>query len=61
MSKRIITFSEATKEAMIEEMRADPNVFVFGEDIAKQGGIFGQFTGLKDSRKKEIFEGSLIG
>lgn len=43
---REITFSEATLEAMAEEMRRDPNVFVMGEDIARQGGIFGQFKGL---------------
>ncbi len=48
MSERVITFGEATREAMIEEMRADESVFVYGEDIAKQGGIFGQFAGLKD-------------
>jgi len=43
---REISFSEATLEAMIEEMERDPRVFVFGEDIARQGGIFGQFKGL---------------
>lgn len=43
---RKITFSEATLEAMTEEMRFDPSVFVMGEDIARQGGIFGQFKGL---------------
>ena len=43
---REITFSEATLEAMAEEMRRDRNVFVMGEDIARQGGIFGQFKGL---------------
>lgn len=43
---REITFSEATLEAMIEEMSRDEKVFVMGEDIARQGGIFGQFKGL---------------
>jgi len=43
---REITFSEATREAMIEEMTRDKGVFVMGEDIARQGGIFGQFKGL---------------
>jgi acetoin:2,6-dichlorophenolindophenol oxidoreductase subunit beta len=43
---REITFSEATVEAMREEMRRDTAVFVMGEDIARQGGIFGQFKGL---------------
>ena len=43
---RKITFSEATREAMAEEMRKDDTIFVMGEDIARQGGIFGQFAGL---------------
>ena len=38
---REISFSEATLEAMREEMRYDETVFVMGEDIARQGGIFG--------------------
>jgi pyruvate dehydrogenase E1 component beta subunit len=43
---RTITFSQATLEAMAEEMSRDSSVFVMGEDIARQGGIFGQFKGL---------------
>lgn len=43
---REISFSEATLEAMSEEMERDSSVFVLGEDIARQGGIFGQFKGL---------------
>ena len=43
---RTISFTEATLEAMQEEMRRDATVFLMGEDIAKQGGIFGQFRGL---------------
>lgn len=43
---REITFSQATLEAMAEEMRRDKSIFVMGEDIARQGGIFGQFKGL---------------
>ncbi len=45
---REITFSQATLEAMTEEMRRDDTIFVMGEDIARQGGIFGQFKGLPD-------------
>lgn len=43
---RNLTYSEATLEAMMEEMERDERVFVMGEDIARQGGIFGQFKGL---------------
>lgn len=45
---REINFAEATLEAMQEEMRRDSSVFLLGEDIARQGGIFGQFKGLTD-------------
>lgn len=56
MSERIITFGEATREAMFEEMRADERVFVYGEDIAKQGGIFGQFAGMKDEFPERVLD-----
>ncbi len=64
---RTLSFSEATLEAMREEMRRDPAVFVMGEDIAKQGGIFGQFKGLPqefgDERVRDtpISEAALVG
>lgn len=64
---RTITFSEATLEAMQEEMRRDPTVFLMGEDIAKQGGIFGQFKGLPQEfgfdrvRDTPISEAALVG
>lgn len=45
---REITFAQATLEAMEEEMTRDERVFVMGEDIARQGGIFGQFRGLPE-------------
>ena len=48
MSNRNLTFSQATLEAMREEMNRDEKVFIMGEDIARQGGIFGQFKGLAD-------------
>ncbi|MDR3264496.1 MAG: alpha-ketoacid dehydrogenase subunit beta [Synergistaceae bacterium] len=61
-----ITFSQATLEAMDEEMSRDPSVFVMGEDIARQGGIFGQFKGLPDKfgdRVKDtpISETAIVG
>ncbi|MDI9388408.1 MAG: alpha-ketoacid dehydrogenase subunit beta [Synergistota bacterium] len=43
-----ITFAQATLDAMTEEMARDERVFVMGEDIARQGGIFGQFKGMAD-------------
>ncbi|MCS6867765.1 MAG: alpha-ketoacid dehydrogenase subunit beta [Thermus sp.] len=64
---REITFAEATREAMEEEMARDPAVFLMGEDIAKQGGIFGQFKGLAERfglervRDTPISEPTLVG
>jgi len=52
---------------MQEEMRRDPSVFLMGEDIAKQGGIFGQFKGLPQEfgfervRDTPISEAALVG
>jgi pyruvate dehydrogenase E1 component beta subunit len=41
-----MTFGQASLEAMEEEMARDSAVFVMGEDIARQGGAFGQYKGL---------------
>jgi pyruvate dehydrogenase E1 component beta subunit len=51
---------------MEEEMTRDASVFVMGEDIARQGGIFGQFRGLPDkfgNRVKDtpISETAIVG
>lgn len=48
MTEHRASFSAATLEAMTEEMANDQSVFLMGEDIAKQGGVFGQFKGLSD-------------
>ncbi|HEY9053984.1 MAG TPA: alpha-ketoacid dehydrogenase subunit beta [Rectinemataceae bacterium] len=63
---RTISFSQATLEAMQEEMRRDPTVFVYGEDIVRQGGIFGQFKGLPEEfgdriRDVPISETMIVG
>lgn len=39
-NNRIIMYREALNEALKEEMRADPTVFVMGEGIAGRGGSF---------------------
>ncbi|HYU19916.1 MAG TPA: alpha-ketoacid dehydrogenase subunit beta [Chloroflexota bacterium] len=45
---RTLTYAEALNEALREEMRRDPTVFVMGEDVAVWGGggIFGVTKGL---------------
>jgi pyruvate/2-oxoglutarate/acetoin dehydrogenase E1 component len=40
-SPRIMTYSEAVREALTEAMTADERVFMLGEDIGIYGGAFG--------------------
>jgi pyruvate dehydrogenase E1 component beta subunit len=40
------TYAQAIKDCIAAEMRRDNNVFVMGEDIGLQGGIFGCTRGL---------------
>jgi len=40
MSNRIIQFREALREAMSEEMRRDPRVFLMGEEVAEYDGAY---------------------
>jgi acetoin:2,6-dichlorophenolindophenol oxidoreductase subunit beta len=50
---REITLSDAVKEALAEEMRRDPTVFILGEDIAEAGHPFKVLAGLVDEFGKE--------
>ena len=43
---RELTFGEAVKEAIAEEMRRDDRVVLFGEDVAEAGTAFKVLTGL---------------
>jgi acetoin:2,6-dichlorophenolindophenol oxidoreductase subunit beta len=43
---REIMYRDAIREAMAEEMRRDPSVFLMGEDVAEHGGNFLVTTGL---------------
>src|SRR5207244_5802360 len=45
---RELTLAEAVREAMSEEMRRDPRVFICGEDIAEAGTVFKVLSGLVD-------------
>jgi pyruvate dehydrogenase E1 component beta subunit len=45
---REITFSQAVREALAEEMRRDPSVFIIGEDVAEAGTPFKVLLGLVD-------------
>jgi len=43
---RELTFAQAIREALAEEMRRDPQVCIFGEDVAEAGTPFKVLSGL---------------
>src|SRR5436190_8553614 len=43
-----LSYLDAIREALAEEMRRDPKVFVLGEDVGPYGGAFGATQGLCD-------------
>ncbi len=46
MAERELTFGEAIREALAEEMRRDASVFIIGEDVAEAGTPFKVLSGL---------------
>src|SRR5437879_3594905 len=44
--ERIITLGQAIREALAEEMRHDPRIFILGEDVAEAGTPFKVLSGL---------------
>jgi len=45
---RKLSTAKALQEAIAQQMRTDPSVFVMGEDVGPYGGIFSSTTGLID-------------
>ena len=43
---RTITYDQTVMEALVEEMRRDPHVFIIGEDVAEAGTPFKVLSGL---------------
>jgi len=63
-----ISFIKAINEAVDEEMRRDPSVFILGEDVGKAwGAAYGDFVGLFDKhgaervRETPISETAILG
>jgi acetoin:2,6-dichlorophenolindophenol oxidoreductase subunit beta len=50
---RELSFGDAIKEAIAEEMRRDPKVVLMGEDVAEAGTTFKVLTGLVEEFGKE--------
>ena len=64
---REITYLEAVREALTQEMRRDPTVFLLGEDIGVYGGAFGATMGMLEEfgpervRDTPISEAAIAG
>lgn len=64
---RLLSYQEAIREALREEMRRDPAVFLLGEDIGRHGGAFGVTRTLFDEfgaervRNTPISENTIVG
>ena len=64
---REVTYIQAVREALDEEMERDEKVFLLGEDIGPQGGVFHATQGLQAKygservRQTPISECSIIG
>ena len=50
---RDISLAQAVNEALAEELRRDPGVFVLGEDVAEAGTPFKVLSGLVDEFRPE--------
>jgi pyruvate dehydrogenase E1 component beta subunit len=70
VATRELTYAMALNEALREEMRRDPRVFVMGEDVAiwgNKGGVYGVTTGLAEEfglervRDTPISEEAIVG
>lgn len=64
---RKLTFAQALNEALRQEMKRDPNIYVAGEDVGVYGGIFGVTANLLEEfgeervRDTPITESAIIG
>jgi pyruvate dehydrogenase E1 component beta subunit len=64
---REITYTEAIREAMSEEMRQNSDVFLFGEDVGTFGGVWGVSAGMLEEFGDErvidtpISEAGIVG
>ncbi|MFI8611357.1 alpha-ketoacid dehydrogenase subunit beta [Pseudomonas sp. NPDC077649] len=67
VKERKLTIARAMAEAVAQEMRLNPRVFVMGEDIGQLGGVFGNTRGLHEEfgnarvRDTPISETAFIG
>jgi acetoin:2,6-dichlorophenolindophenol oxidoreductase subunit beta len=66
-SMRELTYTQALREALVEEMTRDPNILLLGEDIGLYGGVFKVTEGLlakfgpERVRETPISEAGFVG
>ena len=64
---KTLSYSEAIREALVEEMRRDERVFILGEDVGKIGGVFKITKGLLEEfgpervRDTPLSENAIVG
>lgn len=64
---REITYAEAIREALVQAMRRDADVFLMGEDVGDFGGLWGVSQGLRSIfgeervRDTPVSEGAIVG
>ncbi len=67
MSSRVLSMAQAIGEALAEEMRAQPEMTLLGQDIGAYGGTFGVYRGLYEEfgpervRDGPLSESSTVG
>lgn len=64
---RELYYAEAIREALMQEMRRDERVYVYGEDVAGYGGVFGVTMGMLEEfgdmrvRNTPLSETAILG
>ena len=67
MMNRSISYREALKEAIVQEMERDPSIFIYGIDVADHKRIFGSTAGILEKFGAErcfstpLCEDTLVG
>lgn len=52
----ILTYAQAANRALLRALEEIPETIVFGEDVAKPGGVFGVTKGLRDTFGERVFD-----
>ncbi len=55
-NKRLLSYREALREALLQALKRDPGVFIMGEGIDDPGGIFGSTLNLHREFGNKVFD-----